>query len=219
MRRSTPITALPSTATSRSPAISPATALVAGSLDLAHVVTLYQRFGSASLHVDAQHGDVSLGGVSALATTKLTATGTPQAGNGIGSLGTAGAWADVHINAVTGDLTLGWSRACRRECDGRGPWRLAHRPSSSRCLRRSTTSPPATSPSMPRSRRPNAHNAFALALGEFSASGSAARHRRPCRHERAGSMPGPAPAAMSVPSPISWPMPMAGRSRSPTASR
>ncbi len=43
--------------------------LVAGSLHLDHVVELFQRFGSASLHVDAEHGDVSLGGVSVLANT------------------------------------------------------------------------------------------------------------------------------------------------------
>ena len=136
MRDRRPIAALPSTAISRSRAISPATALVAGSLHLAHVVQLYQRFGSASLHIDAQHGDVSLGGVSVLANAKLTGTGTPMAGNGIGSLGTAGAWADAHINARNGRSDLGRSRACRRECHGRGPWRLAHRARPPRGLRR-----------------------------------------------------------------------------------
>jgi len=145
--------------------------LVAGSLDLAHVVRLYQRFGSASLHVDAQHGDVSLGGVSALATTKLTATGTPQAGNGIGSLGTAGAWADVHINAVTGDVTLdgpvhvganatdaghGGSPIARAHLDASAGGNLA---ASSVTINAQVAAP-------------NAHNAYALALGEFSASGN-----------------------------------------------
>ena len=57
-----PTAALPSTAISRSPAISPATAYRTAPWHLsniAHVVQLYQRFGSASLHIDAQHGDVN----------------------------------------------------------------------------------------------------------------------------------------------------------------
>ena len=98
MRICRPTAALRSAAISRSPAISPATDLGRpATFQLADLVQLYQRFGSASLHVDAQHGDVSLGGVSVLANANLTATGTPHGGNGIGSLGTAGAWADAHI--------------------------------------------------------------------------------------------------------------------------
>ncbi len=145
--------------------------LVAGSLNLAHVAAVFQRFGSASLHVDAEHGDVSLGGVSVLANTKLTATGTPQAGNGIGSLGTAGAWADAHINAQNGDLTLdGPVHVGANLTDaghGGSPIARAHLGASAGgnlTAGNVTINAQVTAP--------NAHNAFGLALGEFSASGN-----------------------------------------------
>jgi len=58
--------------------------LGAGSFHLASLgvpVKLYSRFGTASLTVDANHGNVALDGVSVLASANLTATGTPHGGH------------------------------------------------------------------------------------------------------------------------------------------
>ena len=145
-----------------------------GSLNLSNItdiVQLYQRFGSASLYIDAQHGDVNLGGVSVLANAKLTGTGTPNGNHGIGSLGTGGAWADAHILAGTGDLNLhGPVHVGANASDaahGGSPIARAHLVGSAGG---NLTAGDITINAQLSAT--NAHNAFAFALGTLDAGGT-----------------------------------------------
>jgi hypothetical protein len=147
--------------------------LAAGSFHLASLdvpVTLYRRFGSASLTVDANHGNVALGGVSLLASANLTATGTPHGGHV--APGTAGAWTVAHVTAGTGNVLFGGpvhlGANAADMAHGAAPVAYGHlvaKAGHNLTAGSVSVNAAVVAPT-------NAHNAFALALGQLSASGS-----------------------------------------------
>ena len=139
------------------------------------LVTVYQRFGSASLLVNAAHGNVALGGVSVLTSGNLTATGTPQGPTPppIDWPNAAGAWSDANITGVNvsvGNVHVGANAAdMAHNAAAIAYEHLAIKATGTLNAGSVSVNAQMTAPT-------DAHNAFALSLTQLSGSGIALGH-------------------------------------------